>query len=44
MNNNARQNYRGNKFRGNFGGTIDKIVGKVIGMKGIVTIVEIGIG
>ena len=26
------------------GGTIDIIVGKVIGMKGIVTIVEIGIG
>ena len=43
-NNNARQNYRGNKFRGNFRGTIDRIVGKVIGMKGIVTIVEIGIG
>ena len=44
MNNNARQNYRGNKFRGNFRGTMDRIVEKVIGIKGIVTMIEIAIG
>ena len=43
-NDNKRQSYRGNRFRGNFGGTVDRIVEKFIGMKGIVTTIEIGIG
>ena len=43
-NNNTKQSYRGNRFRGTSGGTIDRIVGKVIGKKGMVTTIEIGIG
>ena len=44
MNNNARQNYRDNRLRGNFRGMVDKIVEKVTGMKGMLTTIEIGIG
>ena len=44
MNNNVRQNYTGNRFRGNFRGMVDKIVEKTTGMKGMATTTEIGIG
>ena len=44
MNNNTRQNYRGNRFRGNLEGMVDRIVEKVTGMKGMVIIIQTGIG
>ena len=44
VNNNTWQNYRGNRFRGNLEGTVDRIVEKVAGMEGMVTTIEIGIG
>ena len=44
MNSNARQNYRGNRFRGNFRGYCRHNVEKITGTKGVVTTIEIGIG
>ena len=44
MNNNTRQNYRGNRFRETLEGMVDRIVEKITGKKGMVITIETGIG